>query len=79
MACEYCMGIGYHDKLCPNYILKKPKLYCSICGNGIYDGEEYIVKNNDEFAHYDCLTDLSYRAMIEWFGGEIRTMEDDYD
>ncbi len=42
-------------------------------------GEEYIENLDDKYAHYDCLTDLSCRATIEWLGGEIKTMEEDYD
>ncbi len=76
MACEYCHQTRTHDYRCPNYTPPKTRHYCSICNNGIYDGEEYIENLDGEYAHYDCLIDLSYHAMIEWLGGEIRTMED---
>ncbi len=79
MICELCERTNGHIRGCPNYIPPKAIYYCSICDNGIYDGEEYIKNLDGEYAHYDCLTDLSYRAMIEWLGGEISTMEDDYD
>jgi len=79
LGCEYCLRTIGHDYRCPNYTLPKARHYCSICDKGIYDGEEYIENLNSEYVHYDCLTDLSYRAMIGWLCGEIRTMEDDYD
>ena len=46
-----------------------------ICGNGIYDGEEYIENDNGECRHYDCFTGM--RDLLEWLGYEIKTMEDD--
>lgn len=39
---------------CPNYTPKKAKHYCSICEEGILDGEEYIENDNGEYRHYDC-------------------------
>lgn len=77
--CDICGRIGGHHSMCPNYTPPKASRYCSICDNGIYDGEEYIENLDGEYAHYDCITDLSYRSMIEWLSGEIRTMEDGYD
>ena len=40
---------------CPNYTPKNAKHYCSICEEGILDGEEYIENDNGEYRHYDCL------------------------
>jgi len=77
LGCEYCHKTIGHDYRCPNYTPPKASHYCSICDDGIYDGEEYIENLDDEYVHYDCLTGLSYRAMIEWLGGEIRTMEEE--
>ena len=79
MACEYCLRISGHDPCCPNYEPPKATHYCSICDEGIYNGEEYIVNIDGEYAHYDCLTNLSNCAMIQWLGGEVKTMEDDYE
>jgi len=76
--CDICQHI-HCLPLCPNYTPPKASCYCSICGNGIFGGEDYIKNIDDEYAHYDCLFNLPCRAMIEWMGGEIRTMEDDYD
>lgn len=62
---------------CPNYIPPKAALYCSICGQGIYCGEDYIENDNGEFRHYDCIYGI--HNLLEWLGCEIKTMEDDYE
>ena len=74
MACEYCGKYLNHHPRCPLY---KPKSnhYCSICENGIFNGEEYIENANSEFAHWDCFP--GRRDLLEWLGYEIKTMEDD--
>ena len=59
---------------CPNYEPPKPSLYCNVCGEGIYKGDEYITNDDGENVHYDC---VSGRDLVEFFGYEIKTMEDD--
>lgn len=77
MSCEYCMKIGgKHDSRCPNSVLPKSNHYCSICGEGIYDGEEYIENDKGDCRHYECFYGM--RELLEWLGYEIKTM-DDYD
>ena len=76
--CEICRQTPCHPR-CPNYEPPKASRYCSICDEGIYNGEKYVVNIDDEYAHYDCLTNLSNRAMIKWLGGEIKGMGDDYE
>ena len=62
---------------CPNYITKKAKHYCTICNEGILDGEEYIENDVGEYAHWEC---IDYgRDLARWLGHEIRTMENDYE
>ena len=39
--CDIC-GFEKCPSSCPNYILPKATHDCSICNEGIYDGEEYI-------------------------------------
>lgn len=51
--------------------------YCSICGEGIYSGEEYIVNDDNEYRHYDCFYGM--RGLLEWLGYEIKTMEEFYE
>ena len=60
---------------CPNYIPKKAKHYCSICEEGILDGEEYIENDNGEYAHLEC---IDYgRDLVKFLGYEIKTMNED--
>lgn len=71
--CSLCHKNPCHNK-CPNYIPLKAKHYCSVCGDGILDGEEYIENNDGEYRHYDCFYGM--RDLLEWLGYEIKTMED---
>ena len=75
MACEYCYGTFGHDSKCPNAQPNEVSHYCSICKEGIYNGEEYIVNENGNYAHWEC---VDYgRDLVRWLGFEIRTMESD--
>ena len=48
--------------------------YCSICQEGIYNGEEYIENDDGEYAHWDC---IDYgRDLVKWLGYEIKEMEE---
>lgn len=74
-SCEYCHGILKHNPRCPNYKPPKASHYCSICGEGIYGGEEYIVNCDGEYAHFEC---VDYgRDLAEFLGYEIRLMEEE--
>ncbi len=44
-----------------------------ICGEGIYDGEEYIENQNGEYRHYECFYGM--KDLLEWLGYNIKTME----
>ena len=59
---------------CPNYTPKKAKHYCSICEEGILDGEEYIENDNGEYRHYDCFSGM--KDLLEWLGYSVKTMDD---
>ena len=59
---------------CPNYIPRKVKYYCSSCGEGIFEGEEYIENFDGEYRHYDCFHGM--RDLLEWLGYKIKTMEE---
>ena len=80
MFCEYCHLYGEHYPQCPFYEPPKATHYCSICNEGILNGEEYIVNDDGEYAHLDC---VDYgRDLAEWLGYEIKEMEeidDEYD
>lgn len=74
--CEICRSYPCHPQ-CPNYIPPKSSHYCSVCGEWICDGEEYIVNDDGEYRHYDCFCGM--RDLLEWLGYEIKTMENDHD
>ena len=61
------------DSRCPNHIPKATH-YCSSCGEGIRDGEEYIENEDGECIHWDCFR--SMRDLLEFLGYEIQTMEE---
>lgn len=58
---------------CPNYISPRASHYCSSCGEGIYDGEEYIENQFGEYRHYECFQGM--RELLKWLGYKIRTMQ----
>lgn len=64
--------VGDHNPRCPNYIPPKANYYCSICGEGIYEGEEYIMNDLNKCRHYDCFYGM--KDLLEWLGYEIKTM-----
>jgi hypothetical protein len=76
--CEICRQTPCHPR-CPNYIPPNTSHYCSFCQEGIYDDEEYVENENHEYAHYDCLYDLTMRNLIEWLGFDVEIMKDEYD
>jgi hypothetical protein len=49
--------------------------YCSVCDNAIIEGEDYIKNCMGDYAHYDCVTNMSYKGMLEWAGCQIGEME----
>lgn len=75
MACNICNQEGRHDRRCPNYEQPKAKHHCSICGEGIYDGEEYLVNDDGDYRHYECF--YSIKDLLSWLGYEVQTMEEE--
>lgn len=76
MSCEYCNCEIGHLNSCPNADEPKYEHKCSICGEGIYECEQYILNDDGEYAHYDC---PSMKELINFLGYEILTMRgDDY-
>lgn len=74
MPCEFCHRDFGHNTSCPNYIPAKCKHYCSICGDGVHNGEEYIKNDSAEYIHWDCWQ--SCRDLVKWLGYEIKTMDE---
>ena len=75
MPCNYCLRDYGHNPRCPLYKENKSTHYCSICGEGILEGEEYIENENGEYRHWECFDGM--RDLLEWLGYEIKTMEDE--
>ena len=71
--CEICRSYPCNCH-CPNYITPKASRYCSICNEGILNGEEYIENDVNEYAHWEC---VDYgRDLVEFLGYDIKTMEE---
>ena len=75
MPCNYCLRDYGHNPRCPLYKENKSSHYCSICGDGILEGEEYIENENGEYRHWECFDGM--RDLLEWLGYKIKTMEDE--
>ena len=74
MPCEYCHQYGTHHPRCPLYESPKATHSCSICNEGILNGEEYIVNDDNEYAHWEC---VDYgRDLAKFLGYEIKEMEE---
>ena len=75
MPCNYCLRDYGHNPRCPLYKENKSTHYCSICGDGILEGEEYIENDCGEYAHWEC---VDYgRDLAKFLGYEIKTMEEE--
>lgn len=58
----------------PDHIPSKTSYYCSICDEGIQNGEDYIVNDDGDYAHWECFRGTKHLA--DWLGYEIKEMED---
>ena len=74
--CSVCLNTPCHPR-CPNYSPPKTTHYCSICNEGIYDGEEYFENENGDIAHWECIEEMTRREFIEWMGYKIKSMKGD--
>lgn len=75
VICEICRQIPCHPS-CPNYVPPQATHHCSICKEGIYEGEEYIENDLGRYAHMDCF--YGTRDLLEWLECEIKTMKKEY-
>ena len=71
--CNEC-GLTCCSSRCPNYSSPKAEHYCSICEEGIYDGDKYIENDEGDFVHYECIGTL--RELLKFLGYDIKTMND---
>ena len=67
--CDLCMQT-YCPKGCPNYLPPKSIVSCDICGEGIYDGEEYIENLDGYKIHFDCIQGI--RQLLNWLGYDVK-------
>ena len=74
--CEICRSYPCHPR-CPNYIPPKASHYCSICKEGIYDGEEYIENDYGKYAHWDCIENKE--DLLDFLDKSINIVSDDYE
>ena len=77
MFCNICKKIDKHDSRCPNYVPNKAIHYCSICGEPILNGEEYIVSDSGKYAHWECFSVIGNRELAKWLELTVQIMEDD--
>lgn len=73
--CDICRQSPCHP-MCPCCIPPQAVCHCSVCGGGIYEGEEYIENDNGDCRHYDCFTGT--KEMLEWLGHKVMVMEENY-
>ena len=62
--CEICRSYPCNCH-CPNYKSPKAPHYCSICDEGIYEGEEYIVNNDYDYVENLFKDKKSFKDFIE--------------
>ena len=73
--CEICLSTPCR-KLCPNYTPVKTRHYCSVCNEGISNGEDYI-QIDGLYAHLECVGNFETRELLKWLDITVQEMEDD--
>lgn len=74
--CNYCL-MSKCPPGCPNYEPPKASYYCDVCGESIYDGDKYIINDNGEYAHWEC---VDYAIdLVKFLDYEIKTMRTNND
>lgn len=75
MRCEICQHEN-HIVGCP-YYEGKHLLRCDVCGEFIYEGEEYLENNGSDLVHLECIQGIKW--LIDWLGYEIKEFGMDGD
>lgn len=57
----------------PSYKPPRAPFYCEICGQGVYEGDEYIEKGG-EYVHFECIPDIIW--LLNWLGYDIKEAKD---
>ena len=76
-SCSICHRYDGHDYRCPNYKAPLSNHECVVCNENINIGEEYIVNDNKDYAHWDCFG--TTRGIVKFLGYEILEMDDNDD
>ena len=71
--CDICRQTPCHPR-CPNAPESKPVKRCCLCGEGIYEGDEYLI-TTDGCVCKDCLEDFSINQWLELIGESLTTAE----
>lgn len=71
--CDICRQTPCHPR-CPNAPEPKPVKRCCLCGEGIYEGDEYLI-TTDGCVCKDCLEDFSINQWLELIGESLTTAE----
>ena len=66
------MIYGTHESWCPLY-RTNGCAKCSVCGESIVSGEEYIEDSIGRCAHYDCLS--GKKQLLDFLDYEIKIMK----
>ena len=75
--CSICKQLDCPPR-CPNYTPMSCIYNCSICGEGIYPGDEYVENNNYKYAHLDCLDGMTTKNLLSWMDMDYKICEDGY-
>lgn len=75
MSCEYCHWTSGHPSFCPNAEEQNSNYNCSECGENIFIGEEYIVNDNGDYAHWECVANA--RDLVRFLGYDVKEMEEE--
>lgn len=76
MMCDICKKYPC-DCHCPNYKEPKSMHYCSICREGIKNGEEYIENYHNQYVHLECIQGV--RWLLNWLDYEIQEEENNVE
>lgn len=55
---------------CPNFKSIGLGYICSICGEEIQLGEKFLTNKDNEYVHYECLSDIKW--LLNWLNVDIK-------
>ena len=71
--CEICRQTPCESR-CPNAPEPIPLAICTECGEGIYEGEEYLDGLKGPICK-DCMEDMNYSEILEAVGEKMKVAE----